>query len=115
MLKPKIEQMIALHMLFTTVTEEVVADAASGGAWFNMTPQQLVQTGFDGSTPENIRHAVSVIEPPCPVLIGIVFTFPPFVLNVSYQVANKRQSTSPDLVGQPQNWTLSLKESCPMI
>ena len=95
MVKPKIEQMIVLHMLFTPVTKEVVADAASGGVWVNMTPQQLVQTGFDGSTPDNIRHAVSVIEPPCPVLIGISVTFPHFVLNMSYQIANKRQSNSP--------------------
>ena len=90
MLKPKIEQMIVLQMLFTPVTEEFLADSASGGAWVNMTLQQLVQTGFDGSTLGNICHAVSVIETPCPVLIVIVVTFPPFVLNASYQVANKR-------------------------
>ena len=113
--KLKIEQMIALEMLFTPVTEEVEADTSSGGAWVNMTPQQLVQAGFDGSTPENIRHAVSVIEPSCPVLIGIVVTFPPFVLNASYQVANKWRSSPPDLVRHTQNWTLSLTESCPMI
>ena len=93
--KPNIEQMITLQMLFTPVTEEVEADTASGGAWVNMNPQQLVQAGFDGSTPENIRHAVRVIEPSCPVLIGIVVTFPPFLLNTSYQIANKRQSTPP--------------------
>ena len=56
----------------------------------------------DGSTSGNIIHAVSVFEPLSPVMIGIVATYSPCGLNVIQQVANKRQSTSPALVGHTQ-------------
>ena len=56
----------------------------------------------DRSTPGDIRHAVSVVEPPSPVLIGTVSTSSPCGLNASQQVANKRQSNTPNLVGQYQ-------------
>ena len=83
-------------------TKEVITDAELGGAWVNMTPWQVSQTGVDRSTPGNICHAVIFVEPPCPVLIGIVATSPPCVINASYQVANKRQSNSLGLVRQTQ-------------
>ena len=106
---------LAQQTLMTPVTKEVVANTALGGAWLNRTPRQVSSTGIDGITPGDIRDAVSVVEPPSPVLVVIVDTSPPFGLNVSQQVPNKRQSASPGLVEKPQKWTLLLTESCPMI
>ena len=77
----------------------VVADAASGGACVNRTSRQVIRTGVDGSTPGEICHNLSVVEPPYPVLFVVVATSPPCGLNTSQHVANTRQSTSPALVG----------------
>ena len=57
-------------------------------------------TGIRGSTPCNIQNTVSVVEPYPPILIEIVGTYAPRGLNVRQQVSNKRQSTSPGLVGK---------------
>ena len=83
-------------------TKDVVVDAVLGSAWVNRNPQQVKWTGADRSTPCNICHAVSIVEPPSPVLIGIVANSPPCGLNMSQQVANKRKSISPGLFGQTQ-------------
>ena len=84
------------------VMKEVVADAVSGGTWVNRNPQQVSSTGINGSTPGDIRYSISIVEPPSPVLIGIVSTYSPCGLNMSQNVENKRQSTSPALVGNTQ-------------
>ena len=94
--------LLAPQTLLVPATKEVITDAELGGAWVNMTPWQVSQTGVDRSTPGNICHAVIVVGPPSPVLIRIVSTSPSCVINTSYQVANKRQSNSLVLVGQTQ-------------
>ena len=106
---------LAQQTLVATGTKEVVANAALGGAWINRTPRKVSSTGIDRITTGNIRDAVRVVEPPSPVLVVIVDTSPPFGLNMIQQVPNKQQSTSPGLFENPQKWTLSFTESCPMI
>ena len=86
----------------TPATKEVVAEEASDSAWFNRNMQKASRTRLERSTPGDICHAVSVVEPPSPVLIGTVSTSSPCGLNASQQVANKRQSNTPNLVGQYQ-------------
>ena len=68
--------------------------------WVNRNLRQVSRTGVDGSTPGDIRNAVSEVEPKSPFLIGIVATSPPCGINTIRQVENKWQSTSPGLVGQ---------------
>ena len=82
MTNPKIGDMIATiggvsKTLSMPTTKEVVADAASVGAWVNRTLRQLIRTGVDRSTPGNVCDAISVEHAPSPVLIGIVATSPP--------------------------------------
>ena len=74
---------LAPHTLFTPTKKEVVADAALGSAWVNRTLRQLIRTGFNGSTPGENFHAVSVAELPSPAIIGIFATYPPCGLNTS--------------------------------
>ena len=95
---------VAPQTLLTPATKEVVADAASDGAWVNRTPQQVIRTGVDGSTPGNIGHAVNVKHAPSPAFIVIVATSPPCGLDGILQVANKWQFTSLALVGNTQNF-----------
>ena len=64
-----------------------------------MTPRKVSRTGVNRIIPGGICHAVSIVEPPSPVLIGIVATPPPCGLNARRQVENKRQSTSTALDG----------------
>ena len=78
-INPGIDQGIALIVLapktlLAPAMKEVIADAASGGAWVNKIMRQVSSTGVDGSNPGNIFHAVSTIEPPSPVLVVIVAT-----------------------------------------
>ena len=99
---PSIDQRIATifvvpQTLLMPVTKEVVMDAACRGAWVNRTPWLVIRNGINGSTPGNILNSVSVKHAPSPVLIGIVSTLPPCGLSGSLQIANKRQSMSPDL------------------
>ena len=70
-------------------TNEVVMEAALGGAWLNRTPWQVSRTGVNGSNPGYIFNLVSIIEPPSPLLIGIDATSVPCGLNVIQQVTNK--------------------------
>ena len=46
-------------MLLTPATNEVVVDAASGGAWVNQTLRQVSRTGVNRSTPEAVCNHVS--------------------------------------------------------
>ena len=106
-MNPVIDLEIALvvlvpQTLLTPATKEVVADVVSGGAWKNRTPRQVSRNGVDGSTPGYIRDDVSIIEHTYPFLIEVTGTFPPCGLNMNQQVANKRQSTFPGLVGKTQ-------------
>ena len=101
-MNPRIDQRIAPialapQTLLMHTTEEVVMDAASGGAWVNRNLRQVCRMGVDGSTSGNIGHAVSVVEAPSPFLIGIFSTSPPCGLNRIKQVENKRQYNSTDL------------------
>ena len=107
-MNPRIDQSIAPialapHTRLTHMTKEVIADAVSGGAWVNRTPRKISRKGANGNTTGYIFHAVSVFEPPSPVLIGIVTTSPPFGFNTIQQVVNIRQSTFPALVRHTQN------------
>ena len=52
--------------------------------------------------PRKFFHAIIIFEPPSPVLIGIFANYPPCGLNASQKVANKRKSTSPELVRHTQ-------------
>ena len=86
--------------LLTPATKEVVAETASGRAWVNRTPQQVIQTGVDGSTPGDICNAVRIKNSTSPVLIGIVGTSPTCGLNGILNFVNERNSTSLGLVDQ---------------
>ena len=106
-MNPGIDQGIAPILLvpqtlLAPATKEVFVDTASGGTWVNRTLWQVIQTGVHGSAPGGIPRAISIIEHPSPFLIGIVANYPPCGLNASQQVANKRQSASPALVGHTQ-------------
>ena len=79
--------------------------------WVNRTLQKVSRTGVNGSTPGDIFNSVRVVEHPSSLLIGIVPTSPPYGLNASHQIANRRQSASPSLFGQTQNWRLSLTKN----
>ena len=104
---------MAPQMLLAPVTNEVGVEAVSSGAWVKRTPWQVIRAGVDGSTLGDIRHAVSVIEPPSPVLIGISATYPHCGLNTSQQVANKRQYTSPGLGEKTQILDAVVDEKLP--
>ena len=109
MMNPRIVPIVlAPQMILTPATKEVATDAASCGAWVNRTPRQVSRTGVDGSTPGDICHDVRIVEPNSTLLIGIVTTPPPCGLNASQKVTNKWQPTSPALVGNTKNSTLSL-------
>ena len=104
---PGIEQeiapiILAPQTLLTPVTKEVVTEAALGGAWIHRTTRQVIRTGVNGSTPDDIRNAIGIVEPSSPVLIGIVGTFPPYGINLILGVRDKHQSTSPGLVRKYQ-------------
>ena len=106
---------MAPHKLLAPVTKKVVADAALGGEWINRTLRKVSWIGVNGITPVNIFHAVSVVEPPSPFLIGIFATSAPCGLNKIHNIENKGQATPPTWLVTPKNWTLLLTESCPMI
>ena len=80
---------------------------------FNRNPHQVRRTGLNRSTPGDIRHAVSVVETPSPVLIGTFSISPPCDINTSQQVANKWQSTSPTLVGNTQKFNAAVDGKFP--
>ena len=88
--------------LLTPETKEIITDAASGGNWISRTLRQVSRTGIDRSTPGENGNDIGIIEPPSPVLIGIIGTAPPCDLNVRQEVGDKWQSTSPGLVRQSQ-------------
>ena len=92
----------ASQKILMPATREVVTDTVSGGVCVRRTPQQGRRTGVNGSTPGYIGHAVSVEHALSPFLILIVGPFSPNGINMSLQVANKWQSTSPALVGNTQ-------------
>ena len=102
MTNPKIGDMIApiggvYQTLSMPTTKEVVAYAASVGAWVNRTLRKLIRTGVDRSTPGNVCNAISVKHAPSPVPIGIISTSPPCGLSRRLQVAKKWKSTPPGL------------------
>ena len=72
---------LAPQTLLTPTTKEVVTYTASSGECINRTPRQVSRLGVDGSTPGEIRDSVRFVEPPSPVMIGIVATSPPCGLN----------------------------------
>ena len=84
------------------MTKKVVADTASGGVWVNRTPQKVIRTGVDRSTPGNIRNAVRVKHAPSLVMIGIVGTSLTCGITGILQVVNERHCSLPGLVGQTQ-------------
>ena len=117
-INPGIEQWIALIVLvpmtlLMPAMKEFLADAASGGAWVNRTQWLVSRTGVYRSTPGDIHHAVSSVEPPSPLLIGLVSTYQPCGLNSSQQVYGNLLTLP--WSGTPKNWTLLLTESWPMI
>ena len=87
-MNPDIDQgiapiLLAPQTLLEPEKKEVVADAASGSAWVNRTLRQVIRTEVVGSTPGNIIHNVSVVEPFPPIIIGIIATSPPCGLGTS--------------------------------
>ena len=87
--------------LLTSATKEIVADAASGGAWLHRTTRQVIRAGVDGSTTGDIGNDICIIETSYPALIVIIGTAPPCGLNHSQDIGDIRQSTSPVLVIKP--------------
>ena len=75
--------------IFTPLTEEVVAETASGGKWVNSNPWQVSKTGVDRSTPGDMCHVVSVEHAPSKVLIVIIASYPYCGLIMSLKVAKK--------------------------
>ena len=75
---------------------------AYGSVWLNRNLWRVSRTSVNGSTPGDMGHVVSTKHDPSPVLIAVVGTLPPCVLNGSLQVTNKRKSTSPAVVGNTQ-------------
>ena len=117
-MNPRIDQgivpiFLAPQTLLAPATKEVIAEAASGGAWVNRTLCQLSRTGVYGSTPGNIHNSIGVVEPPSPVLIVIVATYLPCGLNASKNVVNKWQPTSPGLVGHTQKLDAVVERKLP--
>ena len=88
--------------LLTPAMKEIVMGVASGGAWTSRTTQQVIITGVDGSTPGRIDHSISIVEKFYPALIGTIVSNPTCGLNLSHDVGNIRQSTSPGLVRKSQ-------------
>ena len=106
-MNPITDQKIALivvapQTLLMPATKEVVADVASGGAWFNRTLRQVSRMGVDRSTPGRIRNSVSVEHAYSLVMIVTVVTHPTCGITGSRQVINERQSISPGWSGQTQ-------------
>ena len=103
--KPDIDQWIApiileLQTILMPVTNKVITDTASRGAWIQRTHRQVSRKGVDRSTPCNIRNAIGIVEPPYPVMIVIIGTYPPCGLNASQEVGNKRHPTYLGLIRQ---------------
>ena len=80
------------------MTKEVGTDTASGGVWNHRTSRQVSSTGVTRSTPVSIGNSIGIAENYSLVLIGIIETAPHCDLNLSQEVGNKWQSTSPGLV-----------------
>ena len=70
--------------LLTPATKEVVADAASGGAWKSRNMQKVSRTGVDGRTSGRIDNVVGIVETSSPDMIGIIGTAPPCGLDLSH-------------------------------
>ena len=87
----------ASQTISTPAIKDAVADAASGGGWFNQTPWKVIRKGVKGITPGNVFNAVSVEHSFSPFIIRSVITSPPCVLSGSLKVAKKCQSTFPGL------------------
>ena len=93
---------LAPQMLLTLLTKEIVAGAVSGSAWISRNLWQVSRTSVNGSTPGDISNDIGIIEPYSTVMIGIIGTDPPCGLNISQEVGDKRQPTSPGLVRKSQ-------------
>ena len=93
---------LAPHMLLTTAAKETVADAASCGAWIHRNMHKVNSTDINTITPGGTSNAISIVELSSPVLIGFFSYSSPCGLNVSQEVGNKQQSSSPGLIGQSQ-------------
>ena len=86
------------QMILTPATKEIVADAASGGAWTSRNTWRVSRTDVNRITPGNIGNAIGIIETPSPVIIGIIGTFPPCGLNLIQEVSYIHHSN-------PQAWS----------
>ena len=70
--------------------------------------RQVSMSGINRNTPGYIGNVIGIISPSSPVLIVIIETSGPYCLNVSQEVGNKLQSTSPGLVRQSQKLDASV-------
>ena len=86
------------QMIPTPQTNEVVAYAAHGGTWVNLTLGKAIRTGRDGITPCDTGMSVRSKTAPYPVLIVSTTISPACELRGSLQVGKKQQCTSPDEV-----------------
>ena len=80
---------LAPQILPKNAKKEVDTNATSIGAWVHRTSGQVISTGVYGITPGDIHDAIGIVELSSPVIIVIVGTYPPCVLNVSQGVGNK--------------------------
>ena len=108
-MEPRIDDRIttivgAYKTILTPARKETVADAVCSGAWVNQNPRHVRRTGRDGNTPGDTGMSVRSKQSPPPVMIGSHTIYPSCGISGSLQVGKKRQSTSPDEVGNAQKW-----------
>ena len=88
---------LAAQMLMTLAVKKIFVDATPGNAWTNRTPRKIIRMGVDGTIPGNIGHSCGISETSSPSLILIIVTTaPPCVLNMSPDIDKIRQSATPD-------------------
>ena len=81
----------------TPVAKKIFVDATSGNVCTDKTPGKISRTGVNGTTPENIVNAYAIRKSYSPAFIEIIeTTSPPYGLNASQEIGNKRKSTSQD-------------------
>ena len=107
---------LAPQTLMMPTVHKISVDATWVNVWTNRTPRQVSRTVIDGTTPGNIVHACGVGETSSLDIIGIIeATVPPCGLNVSHEIADIRQSASPDLIKSNKLDTYINKQEIPII
>ena len=68
-MNPEIDQgiapiILAPQLLLTSETKEIVADAASDGAWVNKTPRQVSKSGVNRRSQASVVMMLSLLNLP---------------------------------------------------